>query len=136
MRIQHNPNMLSPDVCKIKANSLPSILDEQELDTEKDIVSDNEHVKTPTSTASSGRYSIKIRGWKIPVFLRKSESGKPQSEVSSEAQSSPVCEELTITGSGYQQVNIKLSIRVNSIISGKMHRLTSHINRRACLRYL
>lgn len=111
MRIQHNPNMLSPDVCKIKANSLPSILDEQELDNEKDLTSDTEHVKTPTSTASSGRYSIKIRGWKIPVFLRKSESGKAQSEVSSEVQSSPVCEDLTITNSGYQQVCAKRSQR-------------------------
>ncbi|KAF5280501.1 hypothetical protein FQA39_LY18046 [Lamprigera yunnana] len=98
-----NPNMLSPDVCKIKASSLPSILDEQELDNDKDSGEGSEALKTPTSTASSGRYSVKIKNWKMPNFLRKSESNKSAHETSDLRNSVSVVEPL-INSSGYQQV--------------------------------
>lgn len=105
-----NPNQLSPDVCKIKANSLPSILDseneQQEADVERES-DDNEQVQTPTSTASSGRYSVKIKNWKMPRFLRKtSEPNKETTsaavaEISSDAHSSSNNEE---SSTGYHQV--------------------------------
>lgn len=102
MKPLHNPNTLSPDICKIKANSLPSILDsenEQETENDKDIrlggVSDS--AKTPTSTGSSGRYSAKIKNWKLPKFLRKTEQKDVEA---SDAQNSS-CDEQTC---GYQQV--------------------------------
>lgn len=78
MKPAHNPNQLSPDICKIKASSLPSILDseaEQELDNDKVSCGENDSVKTPTSTASSGKYSMK-KSWKIPKFLRKEKDGE------------------------------------------------------------
>ncbi|XP_071056306.1 adenylate cyclase type 9 isoform X2 [Onthophagus taurus] len=66
-----DPNFLSPDACRVKASSLPSILDsenEQDFDPEQ-----KEQVKTPTSTASSGKYSMKLKSWRIPKFLKKNE---------------------------------------------------------------
>ena len=75
IKATHNPNMLSPDVCKIKASSLPSILDsenEQDGDACKE-TSDCDNIKTPTSTASSGKYTVKLKSWKMPKFLRKHE---------------------------------------------------------------
>lgn len=104
IKIIHNPNMLSPDVCKIKASSLPSILDEQELENDKDSGEGSEAVKTPTSTASSGRYSVKIKNWKIANFLRKSDTNKTGNELPNDAQTTVGCEEPFLPNAGYQQV--------------------------------
>ncbi|KAK5644113.1 hypothetical protein RI129_007958 [Pyrocoelia pectoralis] len=102
-KITHNPNMLSPDVCKIKASSLPSILDEQEMDNDKDSGEGSDTIKTPTSTASSGRYSVKIKNWKIPSFLRKSDPSKTGNETDSQNVISCI-EPFLNSSSGYQQV--------------------------------
>lgn len=73
--LRHDPNTLSPDVCKIKANSLPSILDSEAEQPEPERAAGatrTDSAKTPTSTSSAGRYSVhKIRQWKLPKFLRK-----------------------------------------------------------------
>lgn len=97
----HSPNHLSPDICKIKASSLPSILDsEVEQDIEKDKIScgamENESAKTPTSTTSSGRYSLK-KTWKIPKFLRKTDQKLNADGVA-------MYEENSLNPSGYRQV--------------------------------
>ena len=101
----NNPNYLSPDVCKIKASSLPSILDsdnEQDVDVEKDRGDHGEHTKTPTSTSSSGRYTVKVRNWKIPKFLKKTEQ---RDNVTSEIETGPVhCDLPSMSFTGYQQV--------------------------------
>ncbi|KAF5308267.1 hypothetical protein FQR65_LT06260 [Abscondita terminalis] len=103
IELPQNPNMLSPDVCKVKSNSLPSILDEQEMDNAKNSGDGGETVKTPTSTASSGRYSMKIKNWKIASFLRKTDSNKASNELTDTQNSNSVVEPL-INTSGYQQV--------------------------------
>lgn len=97
LKTTNNPNMLSPDVCKIKASSLPSILDsenEQDVDSCKDVGVDGTNIKTPTSTASSGKYTVRLKSWKIPKFLRKNESFAEQQ--------TSVQEDRIL--SGYQQV--------------------------------
>lgn len=103
MKPMHNPNQLSPDICKFKASSLPSILDseaEQDMENDKISCGENESAKTPTSTASSGRYSMK-KSWKIPKFLRKTDQ-KVDGEGNGE--SVAMCEETSVNPSGYQQV--------------------------------
>lgn len=98
--MMHSPNHLSPDICKIKASSLPSILDsEVEQDIEKDKISCGENddaAKTPTSTASSGRYSTK-KTWKIPKFLRKTDQKLNVDGVA-------MYEQNSLNQSGYRQV--------------------------------
>lgn len=104
MKPLHNPNQLSPDVCKIKASSLPSILDsDNEQDASEKISCDEgDSVKTPTSTASSGRYSVKLKNWKMPKFLRKNDQTKANDE--GNLQSVTNCDDAVINPSGYQQV--------------------------------
>lgn len=104
MKSTHNPNTLAPDVCKIKANSLPSILDseneQQETENDKELRvggGGNDPAKTPTSTSSSGRYSVKIKNWKLPKFLRKNE----QKDADASDEQNPNCDDFV---SGYQQV--------------------------------
>lgn len=106
MKPLHNPNQLSPDVCKIKASSLPSILDsenEQDGGSEKLSCDEGDSIKTPTSTASSGRYSVKLKNWKMPKFLRKNDQTKASGE-GSNLQNINNCDEAVINPSGYQQV--------------------------------
>lgn len=96
-------HLLSPDVCRIKASSLPSILD-MEGETPVGVVNEKgascvEDIKTPTSTASSGKYTVKLKGWKIPKFMRKLSDHKPDMEVD-------VFTVSPLTEDGYQQVII------------------------------
>ncbi|KAL3266371.1 hypothetical protein HHI36_010548 [Cryptolaemus montrouzieri] len=100
----YNPNMLSPDVCKIKASSLPSILDsENEQDTEmKEIEGDQ--IRTPTSTASAEKYtSPKGKSWKIPKFLRKSDQLRKDNGDPVDVAQGEISLNVT-TQSGYKQV--------------------------------
>ncbi|XP_050315013.1 LOW QUALITY PROTEIN: adenylate cyclase type 9-like [Anthonomus grandis grandis] len=95
-----NKNFLSPDSCIVKASSLPSILDSENEQDPPD-GSNVESVKTPTSTASSGKYSMKIRNWKIPKFMRKTSTtcdSKPEIDVDFASGVTDASEE------GYQQV--------------------------------
>lgn len=122
MKQLHNPNTLSPDVCKIKANSLPSILDsenEQEVENDKEIrlSGATDSAKTPTSTSSSGRYSVK--NWKLPKFLRKNQ----QKDIEAVDSQHSNCDEPI---SGYQQVPTIIETQsctkpteITSIINGK-----------------
>lgn len=120
MKSLHNPNQLSPDVCKIKASSLPSILDsENEQDSEK-IISCNDEgdsVKTPTSTASSGRYSVKLKSWKMPKFLRKNDPSKANGESGNLQNIITNCDDTAVTNpSGYQQVPTIIETQQQNIL--------------------
>lgn len=96
-------HLLSPDVCKIKASSLPSILDVENEDilgnVKKHDQSCTDDIKTPTSTASSGKYSVKLKNWKIPKFMRKSSDQRQELEVDVFTVSAEPS-----TDDGYQQV--------------------------------
>ncbi|KAJ8919234.1 hypothetical protein NQ315_003817 [Exocentrus adspersus] len=98
-----NQNLLSPDVCKIKASSLPSILDMENEDmcgnVKKHDQTFADDIKTPTSTASSGKYSGKLKNWKIPKFMRKSSDQRQELEVDVFTVSAEPS-----TDDGYQQV--------------------------------
>lgn len=61
-----------------------------------------ESIKTPTSTASSGKYSIKLKNWKIPKFMRKTSTGssKPDIDVDFVSGATDASED------GYQQVSL------------------------------
>ncbi|XP_066145392.1 adenylate cyclase type 9 [Euwallacea fornicatus] len=94
-----NKNFLSPDSCIMKASSLPSILDSENEQDQPDSVT-VESIKTPTSTASSGKYSIKLKNWKMPKFMRKTStsSSKPDIDVDFVSGATDASED------GYQQV--------------------------------
>ncbi|KAH9640639.1 hypothetical protein HF086_000583 [Spodoptera exigua] len=69
-------NFLSPSAFhfRTKASSLPSILDsDTELDEkrEKGFPETNSSSKSPTSVGSYGKYTTKLKNWKVPRFLRK-----------------------------------------------------------------
>ncbi|RZC33874.1 adenylate cyclase type 9 [Asbolus verrucosus] len=118
MKTAHNPNMLSPDVCKIKASSLPSILDsENEQDGENcKETNDCDNIKTPTSTASSGKYTVKLKSWKMPKFLRKTDQvGKTDLEIDQQVPSNS--EDRISTSGGYQQV--PTIIETSNVSNGK-----------------
>ncbi|CAH1996280.1 unnamed protein product [Acanthoscelides obtectus] len=68
---QFQRHLLSPDPPKVKASSLPSILD----------VENDDDVKTPTSTASSGKYTVKLKNWKILKFIRKTSDPRQEMDV-------------------------------------------------------
>ncbi|KAJ8939763.1 hypothetical protein NQ318_004177 [Aromia moschata] len=99
-----------PDVCKIKASSLPSILD---MENEDDVGNKNDltcmdDIKTPTSTASSGKYSMKLKNWKIPKFMRKASDQRQDMEVDVFTVSAePSSDE------GYQQIPTIIEANVN-----------------------
>lgn len=100
---QQSQHLLSPDVCRIKASSLPSILD---MEGDSPVTGSNEKgsacvedIKTPTSSASSGKYTVRLKGWKIPKFMRKLSDHKPDIEVD-------VFTVSPLTEDGYQQVII------------------------------
>lgn len=96
-------HLLSPNICHLKASSLPSILDsevEQETNDVEKISCEAECIKTPTSTTSAGRYSVKLKNWKIPKFLRKNE----QQQQKAEADTSNGEGDAIVNPSGYSQV--------------------------------
>ncbi|XP_057671566.1 adenylate cyclase type 9 isoform X1 [Diorhabda carinulata] len=110
---QQSQHLLSPDVCKIKASSLPSILDLESDDTICTTPNNNDSsftddIKTPTSTASSGKYAGKLKSWKIPKFMRKLSDQKQDLEVDVFTVSP-----LPSTEDGYQQVPTIIEATVN-----------------------
>ncbi|CAH1996279.1 unnamed protein product [Acanthoscelides obtectus] len=97
---QFQRHLLSPDPPKVKASSLPSILDVENDDgtcTKADLTG-IEDVKTPTSTASSGKYTVKLKNWKILKFIRKTSDPRQEMDVDVFTLSPPPGE------GGYQQV--------------------------------
>nr|CAI5862287.1 unnamed protein product [Callosobruchus analis] len=95
-------HLLSPDPPKVKASSLPSILDVENDDgtcaSAKADLTGLEDVKTPTSTASSGKYTVKLKNWKILKFIRKTSDPRQEMDVDVFTLSAPSGE------GGYQQV--------------------------------
>ncbi|CAG9864460.1 unnamed protein product [Phyllotreta striolata] len=109
---RQSQHLLSPDVCKIKASSLPSILD---LESDDAICANpnndsslTDDVKTPTSTASSGKYAGRLKNWKIPKFIRKLSDQKQELEVDVFTVSP-----LSSTEDGYQQVPTIIEATIN-----------------------
>ncbi|KAJ8967250.1 hypothetical protein NQ314_002977 [Rhamnusium bicolor] len=47
----------------------------------KNDLSCTDDIKTPTSTASSGKYSVKLKNWKMPKFMRKTSDQRQDLEV-------------------------------------------------------
>ncbi|XP_032511663.2 adenylate cyclase type 9 [Danaus plexippus] len=73
--VDHSRNFLSPSPFNFrnKASSLPSILDsDTEMDEKKCFPERNGNSsKSPTSVGSYGKYTNKLRNWRVPRFLRK-----------------------------------------------------------------
>ncbi|XP_072941422.1 adenylate cyclase type 9 [Epargyreus clarus] len=73
----NSSNFLSPNPFnfRTKASSLPSILDsDAELEEKRDkgfTERNDNSSKSPTSVGSYGKYTNKLRNWKVPRFLRK-----------------------------------------------------------------
>nr|XP_023013791.1 adenylate cyclase type 9 [Leptinotarsa decemlineata] len=111
---QQSQHLLSPDVCKIKASSLPSILDMESDEsvcisgkTNNSCFADD--IKTPTSTASSGKYTVKLKNWKkMPKFMRKLSDQRQDVEVDVF-----VVSPLSPSEDGYQQVPTIIEANVN-----------------------
>lgn len=88
-RTGDSSNFLSPNPFnfRAKASSLPSILDsEAELEEkrEKRFIDRNDgSSKSPTSVGSYGKYTNKLKNWKVPRFLRK-HSDTPLHEIKKE----------------------------------------------------
>ncbi|XP_059060235.1 adenylate cyclase type 9 [Achroia grisella] len=82
-------NFLSPNPFnfRAKASSLPSILDsEAELEEKREkgyIDRNDSSSKSPTSVGSYGKYTNKLKNWKVPRFLRK-HSDTPLHEIKKE----------------------------------------------------
>ncbi|XP_013138530.1 PREDICTED: adenylate cyclase type 9 [Papilio polytes] len=111
-------NFLSPNPFnfRTKASSLPSILDsDAELDEkrEKEFVESNDtSSKSPTSVGSYGKYTNKLKNWKVPRFLRK-HSDTPLHEMKKQNFSDKTIhylergdENATQSNNGYHQVPI------------------------------
>ncbi|GLV37295.1 Adenylyl cyclase 13E [Carabus blaptoides fortunei] len=105
MKTHHNPNQLSPNMFKVKANSLPSILDSDCEDTEQNEQSNVEDtsVKSPTSTASCEKNYINLKKWKIPRFLRKQSISESEQPCVLQSVAKSDINELQ-SSNGYQQV--------------------------------
>ncbi|CAH1174032.1 unnamed protein product [Phaedon cochleariae] len=106
-------NFLSPDVCKIKASSLPSILDMEGEDgmggaVIKQDASGQVDVKTPTSTASAGKGTSRLKSWKITNFVRKLADQRQEGDLDVFTVSS-----LNSTDDGYQQVPMIIEAKAN-----------------------
>ncbi|XP_049822656.1 adenylate cyclase type 9 isoform X2 [Aethina tumida] len=89
--VNHDPNLLSPGACKIKASSLPSILDteiEGGQEGSEAVVGVNGR-----KNVSNGKYSVKKKNWKIPRFIRKTSEQRNEGET-----------DVVIADGGYQQV--------------------------------
>ncbi|KAL0883780.1 hypothetical protein ABMA27_015876 [Loxostege sticticalis] len=124
-RVPDVNNFLSPNPFnfRTKASSLPSILDSDvELDEkrEKGFTERNENSsKSPTSVGSYGKYTNKLKNWKVPRFLRK-HSDTPLHEIKKEDFSDKTIhflERADGTGvqssNGYQQVPIVIESQDN-----------------------
>lgn len=105
MKTHYNPNQLSPNMFKVKANSLPSILDSDCEDTEQDEQSnvENVSVKSPTSTTSCEKNYINLKKWKIPKFLRKQSISESEQPCVLQSVAKSDINELQ-SSNGYQQV--------------------------------
>ncbi|CAH2091830.1 unnamed protein product [Euphydryas editha] len=107
-------NFLSPSPFNFrnKASSLPSILDsETEMDEQKGFSDGTDNSsKSPTSVGSCGKYTNKLKNWKVPRFLRK-HSDTPLHEIKKREYSDKTIQLMERgddmqLNNGYQQVPI------------------------------
>ncbi|CAB3225027.1 unnamed protein product [Arctia plantaginis] len=119
-------NFLSPGAFnfRTKASSLPSILDsDTELDEKRDKgFSDrnDSSSKSPTSVGSYGKYTTKLKNWKVPRFLRK-HSDTPLHEIKKQELTDKAIQFLERgdvsagfqSSNGYQQVPIVIESQDN-----------------------
>lgn len=90
-----------PEEGEVNGRNVTDSENEQEVPDSANV----ESIKTPTSTASSGKYSIKLKNWKIPKFMRKTSTGssKPDIDVDFVSGATDASED------GYQQVSLHFS---------------------------
>ncbi|XP_037297233.1 LOW QUALITY PROTEIN: adenylate cyclase type 9-like [Manduca sexta] len=119
-------NFLSPSSFnfRTKASSLPSILDsDTELDEKRDKAyteGTDSSSKSPTSVGSYGKYTNKLKNWKVPRFLRK-HSDTPLHEIKKQDLSEKSIQFLERgddpaglqSSNGYQQVPIVIESQDN-----------------------
>ncbi|XP_034825513.1 adenylate cyclase type 9 [Maniola hyperantus] len=115
-------NFLSPYPFSFrnKASSLPSILDsDTEMDEKKGFPERNDNSsKSPTSVGSCGKYTNKLRNWKVPRFLRK-HSDTPLHEIKKRQFSDKTIhfvergQETVQSNNGYHQVPIVIESQEN-----------------------
>ncbi|KAM3968233.1 adenylyl cyclase 13E [Aphomia sociella] len=122
-RTADSGNFLSPNPFnfRAKASSLPSILDsDAELDDKREkafIDRNDSSSKSPTSVGSYGKYTNKLKNWKVPRFLRK-HSDTPLHEIKKELNEKTI-HLLEIEGgvlqsnNGYHQVPIVIESHDN-----------------------
>ncbi|XP_068627804.1 adenylate cyclase type 9 [Battus philenor] len=121
----NSSNFLSPNPFnfRTKASSLPSILDsDAELDEKREKVfveSNDNSSKSPTSVGSYGKYTNKLKNWKVPRFLRK-HSDTPLHEMKKQNFSDKTIHFLergdengSQSNNGYQQVPIVIESQDN-----------------------
>lgn len=128
-----NCNLLSPDVCKIKANSLPSILDiENEQDNNggvdivvatstTDGVDDIAENETPTSSTSSS----KLKRIKFPKFKRKTSNNHRHSTELEPSEMITIS--LECSDDGYQQVPTIIQANPNNTTNNNDQQLIDSI---------
>ncbi|RVE46165.1 hypothetical protein evm_009169 [Chilo suppressalis] len=139
-RIHDAKNFLSPNPFNFrnKASSLPSILDsDADLDDkrEKHFPEENDNSsKSPTSVGSYGKYTNKLRNWKVPRFLRK-HSDTPLHEIKKQ----DYCEKTIHflergdgagiqSSNGYQQVPIVIETQDNKSAKPVQMQSSSKLN--------
>ncbi|XP_028028441.1 adenylate cyclase type 9 [Bombyx mandarina] len=126
LRKPNSNNFLSPTPFnfRAKASSLPSILDsDTELDDNRDkglTERTDSSSKSPTSVGSYGKYTNKLKNWKVPRFLRK-HSDTPLHGIKKEDASDKTIHLLergdvsvcVQSSNGYQQVPIVIESQDN-----------------------
>ncbi|XP_013185832.2 adenylate cyclase type 9 [Amyelois transitella] len=122
-RTVESSNFLSPNPFnfRAKASSLPSILDsDAELDEKREKgfpERTDGSSKSPTSVGSYGKYTNKLRNWKVPRFLRK-HSDTPLHEIKKELNDKAIHllergDDVLQSTNGYQQVPIVIESQDN-----------------------
>nr|XP_053599652.1 adenylate cyclase type 9 isoform X2 [Plodia interpunctella] len=134
--IAESSNFLSPSPFnfRAKASSLPSILDsdaELEEKREKGFPERTDgSSKSPTSVGSYGKYTNKLRNWKVPRFLRK-HSDTPLHEIKKELNDKGIHllergDDGALSNNGYQQVPIVIESQDNK--AGRPIQSSSKLN--------
>lgn len=120
-------NFLSPNPfnCRAKASSLPSILDSDNESDDKQRgfpMTDNSS-KSPTSVGSYGKYTNRLKNWKMPKFLRKHSDTPLHMIKKQHFEDKPLnflergdADPLQSTTNGYQQVPIVIESQDNKNI--------------------
>uniref|UniRef100_A0A1B0DB17 Adenylate cyclase type 9 n=1 Tax=Phlebotomus papatasi TaxID=29031 RepID=A0A1B0DB17_PHLPP len=88
----------------VTTKSLPGSLDS---DTEDTCCRGGSHRKTDEEKQAMRKYSAKLRGWRVPRFLRKTDDIQPEGRTKDDCDSARKAEPLLCTDqNGYQQVPV------------------------------